>query len=157
MSTQTTQTTQTTQAIVGDLMASEPVVVQANASLDEAASLLDLHGISGLPVVDRAGSLVGVLSQTDLLRARSTEYLWTNWPGLAVRHLMTSPAITVTRSTALPLAARTMERRHIHRLVVVSDDDETLPIGILSVTDIVHAIAMGVGRDRDGRAEAEDD
>lgn len=152
-----TQTTQTPQAIVGDLMASEPVVVQANASLDEAASLLDLHGISGLPVVDRSGSLVGVLSQTDLLRARSTEYLWTNWPGLAVRHLMTSPAITVTRSTPLPLAARTMERRHIHRLVVVSDDDETLPIGILSVTDIVHAIAMGVGRDRDGRTEAEDD
>ena len=151
-----TQTTQTTHAIVGDLMASEPVVVQANASLDEAASLLDLHGISGLPVVDRSGSLVGVLSQTDLLRARSTEYLWTNWPGLAVRHLMTSPAITVTRSTPLPLAARTMERRHIHRLVVVADDDETLPIGILSVTDIVHAIAMGVGRDRDGLAEAED-
>ena len=149
--------TQTIHAIVGDLMAFEPVVVQANATLDEAASLLDLHGISGLPVVDRSGSLVGVLSQTDLLRARSTEYLWTNWPGLAVRHLMTSPAITVTRSTPLPLAARTMERRHIHRLVVVSDDDETVPIGILSVTDIVHAIAMGVGRDRDGRAEAEDD
>jgi CBS domain-containing protein len=149
--------TQTFHAIVGDLMAFEPVVVQANATLDEAASLLDLHGISGLPVVDRSGTLVGVLSQTDLLRARSTEYLWTNWPGLAVRHLMTSPAITVTRSTPLPLAARTMERRHIHRLVVVSDDDETVPIGILSVTDIVHAIAMGVGRDRDGRAEAEDD
>jgi CBS domain-containing protein len=149
--------TQTVHAIVGDLMAFEPVVVQANATLDEAASLLDLHGISGLPVVDRSGTLVGVLSQTDLLRARSTEYLWTNWPGLAVRHLMTSPAITVTRSTPLPLAARTMERRHIHRLVVVSDDDETVPIGILSVTDIVHAIAMGVGRDRDGRAEAEDD
>jgi len=149
--------TQTVHAIVGDLMALEPVVVQANATLDEAASLLDLHGISGLPVVDRSGTLVGVLSQTDLLRARSTEYLWTNWPGLAVRHLMTSPAITVTRSTPLPLAARTMERRHIHRLVVVSDDDETVPIGILSVTDIVHAIAMGVGRDRDGRAEAEDD
>jgi CBS domain-containing protein len=142
--------TRTTPATVGDLMAFEPVVVQANATLDEAASLLDLHGISGLPVVDRSGSLVGVLSQTDLLRARSTEYLWANWPGLAVRHLMTSPAITVTRSSPLPLAARTMERRHIHRLVVVADEDETLPIGILSVTDIVHAIAMGVGRDRDG-------
>jgi CBS domain-containing protein len=149
--------TRTTPATVGDLMAFEPVVVQANATLDEAASLLDLHGISGLPVVDRSGSLVGVLSQSDLLRARSTEYLWANWPGLAVRHLMTSPAITVTRSSPLPLAARTMERRHIHRLVVVADEDETLPIGILSVTDIVHAIAMGVGRDRDGLAEAEDD
>ena len=40
---------------------------------------------------------------------------------------------------------------------VVADDDETVPIGILSVTDVIHAIAMGVGRDRDGRAEAEDD
>jgi CBS domain-containing protein len=141
---------------VGDLMALEPVTIQASASLDEAASLLDLHGISGLPVVDRSGSLVGVLSQTDLVRARSTEYLWSNWPGLAVRHLMTAPAITVTRSTPLPLAGRIMELRHIHRLVVVSDDDETLPIGILSVTDLVHAIAIGVGRDRDGHSEEAD-
>ena len=146
----------TTPATVGDLMAVEPVVIQANASLDEAAGLLDLHGISGVQVVDRSGSLVGVLSQTDLLRARSTEYLWANWPGLAVRHLMSSPAIIVTRSTPLPLAARTMERRHIHRLVVVADDDETLPIGILSITDLVHAIAIGVGRDREGRAEDDD-
>ena len=149
--------THTGPAIVGDLMAFEPVVIQANASLDEAAGLLDVHGITGLPVVDRSGSLVGVLSQTDLLRARSTEYLWSNWPGLAVRHLMTSPAITVTRSTPLALAARTMERMHIHRLVVVADEDEMLPIGILSVTDLVHAIAIGVGRDREGRAEADDD
>jgi CBS domain-containing protein len=37
-----------------------------------------------------------------------------------------------------------MERHHIHRLVVVADDDETLPIGILSVTDLVHAIAETV-------------
>ena len=149
--------THTTPATVGDLMAFEPVVIQANASLDEAASMLDVHGISGLPVVDRSGSLVGVLSQTDLVRARSTEYLWANWPGLAVRHLMTSPAITVTRSTPLPLAARTMERRHIHRLVVVGDDDETLPIGILSVTDLVHAIAIGVGHDREGHANPDHD
>lgn len=134
--------TNTIPACVGDLMAVEPVVIHANASLDDAASLLDLHGISGLPVVDRSGSLVGVLSQTDLVRARSTQYLWANWPGLAVRHLMTSPAITVHRSTPLVLAASRMERQHIHRLVVVADEDDTLPIGILSMTDLVHAIAM---------------
>ncbi len=139
-------TATTTPMLVGDLMALEPIVVQANATLDEAAQLLDGHHISGLPVVDKAGSLVGVLSQTDLLRARSTEYLWTNWPGLAVRHLMTSPAVTVTRSTPIPIAARKMERHHIHRLVVVADDDETLPIGVLSVTDLIHAIAVGSQR-----------
>jgi CBS domain-containing protein len=34
-----------------------------------------------------------------------------------------------------------MERNRIHRLVVVADDDKTLPIGVLSATDVVHAIA----------------
>ena len=126
---------------VGDLMTLDVVVVRANASLDEAAALLDRHHVSGLPVVDGAGSLVGVVSQTDLVRARSTEYLWANWPGLAVRHLMTSPAITVRRSVSIATAAARMERERVHRLVVVADDDETLPIGILSMTDLVHAIA----------------
>jgi CBS domain-containing protein len=136
-------------ATVGDLMAVDPILIHANASLTEAAALLDKHHIHGLPVVDGAGALVGVLSQTDLVRARSTEYLWANWPGLAVRHLMTSPAITITRSTPVPEAAAKMEKHHIHRLVVVADDDERLPIGVLSTTDLVHAIAWATGPSRD--------
>jgi len=130
-----------TAPIVGDRMALEPIVIRSDASLTEAASLMDHRHIHGLPVVDASGSLVGVLSQTDLTRARGTEYLWANWPGLAVRHLMTSPAITVHRSTPLAIAARKMERHRIHRLVVVDDLDETIPIGLLSMTDLVHAIA----------------
>lgn len=126
---------------VGDHMALAPIVIRSDASLTEAAALMDRHHIHGLPVVDASGALVGVLSQTDLARARATEYLWSNWPGLAVRHLMTSPAITVHRSTPLALAARKMERHRIHRLVVVDDQDETIPIGVLSMTDLVHAIA----------------
>lgn len=127
-------------ATVGDLMHLGPITIHANASLSEAASLMDHHHVHGLPVVDGAGSLVGVLSQTDLIRARSTEYLWSNWPGLAVRHLMTSPAITVTRSTPIAIAAVRMEHHRIHRLVVVADDDDRLPIGILSTTDLIHQI-----------------
>ncbi len=126
---------------VGDRMALEPIVIRSDATLTEAARLMDHHHIHGLPVVDASGSLVGVLSQTDLARARATEHLWASWPGLVVRHLMTSPAITVHRSTPLAIAARKMERHRIHRLVVVADDDETLPIGLLSMTDLVHAIA----------------
>lgn len=126
---------------VGELMASHPIVVKANASLDEVAELLDRHQISGLPVVDGGGSLVGVVSQSDLVRARSTQYLWANWSGLAVRHLMTTPAVTVHRTTPLAIAAARMERQRVRRLVVVADDDERMPIGILSMTDLVHAIA----------------
>lgn len=126
---------------VGDRMALTPIVIRMDASLTEAASLMDQHHIHGLPVVDAAGALVGVLSQTDLTRARATEHLWTNWPGLAVRHLMTSPAITIHASTGLDVAARKMERNRIHRLVVVDDNDPTKPIGVLSTTDLIHAIA----------------
>lgn len=133
-------------SLVAEYMAVDPIVIRADATLTEAADLMDRHHVHGLPVVDHAGSLVGVLSQTDLNRARSTEYLWANWPGLAVRHLMTAPAITVHRSTPLVVAARKMERHHIHRLVVVDDGDDTIPIGVLSMTDLIHALAEETAR-----------
>jgi CBS domain-containing protein len=129
------------QPTVADLMARDPVLVETEASLSDAAALMDRHHVHGLPVVDGDGALVGVLSQTDLNRARSTEYLWSNWPGLVVRHLMTSPAITVHQSMPLVEAARTMEQHQIHRLVVVEDGDDRSPIGVLSMTDLIHALA----------------
>jgi CBS domain-containing protein len=122
-------------------MARNPILIHADASLTEAATMMDRNHVHGLPVVDHDGTLVGVLSQTDLNRARSTEYLWVNWPGLSVRHLMTSPAVTIHRSTPLLVAARKMEQLGIHRLVVVEDGDETTPIGVLSMTDLIHALA----------------
>lgn len=126
---------------VSDHMASNPILIRADASLTEAAALMDQHHVHGLPVVDHMGALVGVLSQTDLNRARSTEYLWVNWPGIAVRHLMTSPAITIHRSTPMIVAARKMEQHQIHRLVVVEDGDESSPVGVLSMTDLIHVLA----------------
>ncbi len=131
--------------LVGDLMAIEPVVVRPDAPLSQAAHLMEVHRVHGLPVVDAAGTLVGVISQTDLLRARATEYLWSNWSGLRVKHLMTSPALTVHRDAPLALAARKMERHHVHRLVVVADADVGLPIGVLSTTDLVRAMSAVTG------------
>lgn len=132
---------------VGDVMALEPIVIRADAPLGEAIQRLDECRIHGLPVVDAAGSLVGVLSQTDLLRLRSTEFLWDNRPALLVRHLMTSPAVTIRRSDPLADAARKMERHRVHRLVVVADDDETLPIGVISTSDLVRAMAAEAAQD----------
>ena len=90
-------TTESRPHTVADVMALDLVVVRSTAPIEQAAELMDRHHVSGLPVVGPAGTLVGVVSQTDLVRARSTEHLWANWPGLEVRHLMTSPA---SRSTA---------------------------------------------------------
>lgn len=125
---------------VGDLMTSDPIVASLDLSLAEAAELMDFYRVSGLPVVDWEGSLVGVISRTDLLHARTTEALWHAWPGLAVRHLMTRPAVTVTSTTSIDEAAGLMDRLGIHRLVVTDPAGET-PIGVLSVTDVVHSMA----------------
>jgi CBS domain-containing protein len=131
---------------VGDLMTPNPVTVRADAPLVKAARLLDQHGVHGLPVIDEDGELVGVVSQTDMLRARTTRHLWDQWKGLQVRHLMTSPARTVSVTTSLTDAAVRMEEDQVHRLVVVSADEAT-PIGIVSTTDLVRAIAAEVGDD----------
>ena len=129
---------------VRDLMSTEVVSISADAAFQDAAIVLERHRISGLPVVDNAGALVGVLSNTDLVRSRATEHLWQRWPGLAVRHLMTSPAITIHDTASVEEAAALMERHRIHRVVVVSADDETHPLGVLSTTDLVRTIARGI-------------
>lgn len=126
---------------VGDFMTPEPVVAFESMPLVDAAGLMDESNISGLPVVDATGTLVGVVSETDLLHARTTEGLWHAWPGLSVRHLMTRPAISVSADTSIEDAAGLMERLRIHRVVVVADDGRT-PVGILSVSDLVHSMAL---------------
>lgn len=121
-------------------MTSGPISVRPDAPLAEAARVLDACHIRGVPVIDRDGRLVGVLSQTDLLRARAIDHLWSTLPGLAVRHLMTTPAVTASATMTLDDAAALMEERRIHRLVVVAPDGRT-PIGILSVSDVIHDMA----------------
>jgi CBS domain-containing protein len=125
---------------VGDVMTRGTIAVRDDVPIAEAAQLLDKHHISGLPVVDRDGELVGVLSQTDLLRARVIDHLWSVLPGLAVRHMMTTPAVVATEETTIDDAAVLMEQNHIHRLVVVGPDRRT-PVGILSVSDLIHQMA----------------
>ena len=125
---------------VHELMTPDPIVIQEAAPLDVCVRMLEEHEISGLPVVDSEGLLVGVISETDVVRARATEHLWSRWPGLRVRHLMHSPVITADANMGLEEAAKLMERAHVHRLVVV-DESQARPIGIISTSDLVRALA----------------
>lgn len=121
-------------------MSIEPITVAEGAPLELAVRLLEEHEISGLPVVDADGALVGMLSQTDVVRARATEHLWSRWPGLRVRHLMHAPVLTADPAMTIEEAAQPMERAHVHRLVVVGPDQIT-PIGVISTSDLVRALA----------------
>jgi len=136
----TTHAVEPVTVTVDQLMTPDPIVIDESATVDEAVRLLEENDISGMPVVDRDGVLLGVISQTDIVRARAVGHLWHRWPGLRVRHLMHSPALTADRSMSLEEAAQMMERAHVHRLVVV-DDDQTTPVGVISTTDLVRALA----------------
>jgi CBS domain-containing protein len=125
---------------VGELMTHDPVLAIAGMNLTDAAQLMDFYRVSGLPVIDWQGCLVGVISQTDLLHARATRALWQVWPGLTVDHLMTSPAVTVRSDSSIEEAAELMERLRIHRLVVIDAEGDS-PIGVLTLTDLVRSMA----------------
>ena len=122
---------------VGDFMTANLISISETASLAEAAGILDSNKLTGLPVVDDTGLLIGVLSQTDLVRARANQHLVSNWPGLAVGQIMTTPVLTIAATASLEEAAKEMERHRVHRLVVT--DATATPIGIISTSDLVRS------------------
>ena len=124
---------------VASLMTRSPVVVMEDDAIAGVAELLAAYEITGLPVVDGDDRLVGVISQTDLVRLRGSTLHWNGWHGLMVRDLMTKPAKTIPASAPLDEAARQLMFQHVHRLVVV--DGRQTPIGVISESDIVREIA----------------
>jgi CBS-domain-containing membrane protein len=123
---------------VADVMTIDPVVVNADDSIEEAVQLLKSYAITGLPVIDADGMLVGVISETDLVSSPDSavgRLVRAQPSGFRVGELMTSPAVTIQMDASLVEAARNMLDRRIHRLVAV--DEHGRPVGVLSAFDFV--------------------
>lgn len=129
--------TRTADLRVGNLMTLDPIVVSPEAAAGEAERLLKTYRISGLPVV-ADGELVGVLSQSDIVVARSSPMIGSHWDRLRVRHLMSTPAVTVHATATAGYAASLMVTRHIHRLVVVGDNGT--PVGVVTSLDLLRSM-----------------
>jgi CBS domain-containing protein len=128
----------------GDLMTIEPVMVAVDAPIEEAERLILDHGISGLPVVDQGGALVGVVSQTDFMHLANPDVrslIHHKASGIRTGEVMSRPPVTVLLSTPLVEAARKMVDERVHRVVVV--DDGQRPLGVLSAMDFVTLFAEG--------------
>lgn len=141
-----------------DLMTQTLVMVPREMSLPMAARLLSRADVSGAPVIDGAGRCVGVLSATDFIHwAESAERTrpvlhrrqeaceaWQildadELPEEAVGRFMTADPVTVSPTAGIGKLAHMMLDAHIHRVIVVDADHR--PIGIVSATDILAAIA----------------
>lgn len=130
-------TSAVTPQAVADLMSLEPIVVYDSEPIASVDAVLRDYGISGVPVINRHGRIVGVYSLTDALRLKDV-----NADALrryTVGDVMTRPAITVDREVSLQDAARLMVDHRVHRLVAV--DDAGRPVGVLSAMDFVELAA----------------
>lgn len=129
---------------VADLMTIDPVVISVDASIEDAEELLRLNRITGLPVLDLSGRLVGVVSQTDLLYLAVPAIqaiIRHRERGIRVGEVMSSPPVTIDGSATVRDAARRMNDERLHRLVAV--DDHGRPTGVISAMDFVALAADG--------------
>ncbi|MBI4611607.1 MAG: CBS domain-containing protein [Candidatus Rokubacteria bacterium] len=125
--------------LVRDWMHAGVIACRPDAPVAEVAETMKRHNVSALVVVDQAGYAVGVISLTDLVNAVFVQPYLPHWRGMTARHLMSTPVISVRADSSVEAAIELIRERKIHRLVVTeAEGDRERPIGILSVTDLVH-------------------
>jgi CBS domain-containing protein len=160
---------------VGDVMTTSVVSVGPEASVLEAGELMLARDISGLPVIDAQGRLIGIVTERDFLRpprARRGEQRprwfqvmtggatmqdgFNHRSGRKVDEVMTPAPITVTEDTPLDEAARLMHEHDVTRLPVVRGSKL---VGIVARADLlralikaVHETTVAVEKDRELRA-----
>ena len=155
---------------VSDVMTRRVISILPAASISEAVKLMLKNHISGLPVIDDEGKLVGILSEGDLLRRSEigTERGRSRWldalfcpsdaadayvhsHGRKVKDVMTRDPVTVKESTPLYEVVHLMERRNIKRLPVAR---ASKVVGIISRANLIRALA---GLHLQGRASEKTD
>jgi CBS domain-containing protein len=150
-----------------DIMHRDPIKVGPDMTLKELAQLFIDHGISGAPVVDRAGKLMGVVSQTDLVRRDREMKSVPEVPGYyksggqhdeygrgyqvedpdytRVADVMTPAVIAAKEETPVEDLAKMMLAKHIHRIIIAKDGRLT---GIVTSMDMLRALLASAGRAR---------
>lgn len=146
---------------VADIMTPNPITVNPQTSLPEAIKILAEKKISGLPVVDEAGKIVGVISETDLMWQETgvdpppyimflDSVIYLQNParyekeihkalGQTVAEVMSEKPIVIKSDRPVREAAHLMHEKKIRRLPVV--DREGNLIGIITQGDIIRMMA----------------
>jgi len=112
-------------------MVVNPITIGPDATLGEAQALMTRHRISGIPVIDQGGKLLGILTNRDVRFADN--------PLQPVKELMTRDNLaTVSEGVSQEEARRLLHQRRIEKLLVV--DDAYRCIGLITVKDIEKAV-----------------
>lgn len=124
---------------VSEVMTPNPVSVRHGITVREAAAFLAERGIGAAPVVNDAGRAVGVLSRSDVLLAVNA-----GLEGAPVREVMSPGVIAVQPDAHALQASEVMLRCTVRRVFVV--DDDGVPVGVVSVTDLFRGLTTVWGQ-----------
>lgn len=135
--------------LVRDLMAPNPITITPDATHRRAAELLREHDIHHLPVLDKQGALVGIVSESDLLAAQpsaattlSIYEIHSLLSKLEVRQIMKRPVFTTTPNCPVEDAAQQMLVEDVSCLPVMENDRLA---GIITDTDLFQTLAALMG------------
>lgn len=122
-----------------DLMNPNVLLVRDDMSLSELAAFFMDQEISGAPVEDKGGNVVGVVSVVDIVRAASGDGPGGTPDGrkvedLVVADVMTPGVFAVSEDAEVSEIAATMIDHHLHRVLVTRDEE---PVGIISTSDLL--------------------
>ena len=111
--------------------------ITAEVTVHEAARYLREHQVRAVGVLDAAGKLVGVVSQSDISDKVAAENKCPAW--MRVSEIMTTRLVTVSPEMPVEECLRRMEKHGIYHLLVVDERDNFR--GMISVTDLLQLIA----------------
>ena len=140
-----------------DVMTRDVVFVVINTPMKEVAQTLGSHGISGLPVVDLEGKVVGVISEKDFLRHLGAQDKMTFMAFVAERlkeawcvdesigertagEMMTSPAVTVDENRPIIEIATLFKEKNVNRVPVTNQKGGL--VGLVSRADIIQSTIL---------------
>ena len=136
---------------IEDVMTRQVAVCDRDASLSDAARLLWENDCGCVPVVDRTGRAVGMITDRDICMAAYTSGKPLH--ELAVGGSMGSPARTCAATDAPEQGLAVMTEARVRRLPVVDEDGRT--VGVLSLNDLVRAVGRaGSAKTRRGLSDA---
>jgi CBS domain-containing protein len=149
---------------VREIMTAEVVTVQRETSVNRVAQLMDQRGVSGVPVADESGRVVGIITELDLIvrntrleppaffqildgripletpghfRKRMQHML-----GTEARDVMSAPVVSIGPDAEVEELAELMSKRRVNPVPVIAGDRL---LGIVSRADIVRMMAHDIG------------
>jgi CBS domain-containing protein len=130
--------------LVANVMSRRVICVAPDTQTSIVRELLLERGITGAPVVDPLGAVVGFVSRADLLRNR-----WPS-PTSVVSQIMTPMAVTISETASVAEASAMMALEGVHRLPVVNNASSGKVVGVISALDILRWYAGRCGYLREG-------